>query len=1292
MHTLFHVHTSDIKALNDEQARALIARLCRAEIRKRRGSESDVCWGGDQRAKDGGVDVRVKITNHSLGISGYLPNNNTVFQVKAEVFPASKIPSEMAPKGVLRQAIRDLAVVDGFYIIAATRDDTSESALDLRLDAMRACLSANGLSSSPNVDFYDARKIADWTEQHPTIVAWVKHQLGKPLVGWRPYSGWAYQEKNADSKYLLDDRVKVFIPESKNGINICAAIDRLRVDLSTGKSVRLVGLSGVGKTRLAQALFDSRIKTNQTALSTDDVLYTDLSDEPSPQPLAMLEALIEDGSQSVLVVDNCGTDTHQKLTELLDKSDNKIGLMTIEYDVRDDLPEATMCYRLEGSSDNVIRHLLRRRYSVLSKNDVDTITSFSDGNARVAFALAATVTKTGELARLRDSELFKRLFHQKNAENEDLLKCAEAASILYSFDGVDDDHASELQKIAVAADVSLPTLQRKIIDLQRRGLVQARGKWRAVLPHAIANRLAAQALETIPKSQIVEIFVNTASNRVARSFSRRLGYLHESEKATEIIREWLLPPGRFSDPANFNSIGHEIFHNIAPVSPKLALSAIDKATSISSFFSVGNSHLTQYAYTLKAIAFEKEEFDLATSILARFILQTPQENKKKKIIIEIFKSLFFCVSSGTNAPPSQRLELVRNLLTSSDFEHQELGLIALDAALEARPFTSVMASDFGARQRSDDWMPESRLDVEAWFVPFIRLAIDIGKQRSEVSERCRSILGIKLIGIWIKTDLKSEIYAALRELALVVSWPHGWFAVKRILRFDLKKCDESDQRELHSLESLLRPRDLPAIIQAHLARSDELDFYFDYEGQDTETTFDRIQRSQITIEELGESAVSIDGLLQELVPQLISTKSESYVLHLGVGVGRRAADPSSILNAVREHIAKATYGTINVFFVRGILSSWHQRSPDSAEKFLDSAVSDAVWSKWIMDLHSEIPMNKAAYDRILQSIRSGNTPSWQYAYLGTGKVIDSLSLEEISKLLFLIKSLPNGGGVFINILAMVVYCAIHKNNEYKDSLAAMCLNLLGSLEWGNALDSHDMSGYRIESILDFSLRRLGSSAAAMKVLSSIIEFVRGEECDYSYRDIIKDSILPYFKHIPLQTLDAIYVPGEDAFYCQVSQLIGNSHSSRDETAVSVIALNVLIDWCNISPPDRYLFAARTCKLFDTFSQGTEQDSSIDHVDDPDLVISEVALAVLANAPDKKAVIECFVTRFRPSIWSGSLAEILKKRAPLLDSFNFNNDHNLRPIIAEARKFFEKLIAAEELYEEERAREQTGSFE
>uniref|UniRef100_UPI00200BEE16 hypothetical protein n=1 Tax=Pseudomonas moorei TaxID=395599 RepID=UPI00200BEE16 len=77
---------------------------------------------------------------------------------------------------------------------------------------------------------------------------------------------------------------------------------------------------------------------------------------------------------------------------------------------------------------------------------------------------------------------------------------------------------------------------------------------------------------------------------------------------------------------------------------------------------------------------------------------------------------------------------------------------------------------------------------------------------------------------------------------------------------------------------------------------------------------------------------------------------------------------------------------------------------------------------------------------------------------------------------------------------------------------------------------------------------------------------------------------------------------------------------------------------------------------------------------------------------KKAVIECYLIRFMPSGWSGSLSEILKKRIPLLDALNLGSEEELKPVLAAARASLERRIAAEELREDEEERKRTGSFE
>ena len=456
----FQIDKSLIKAVDDETARELIARLCRAELRSQGLPESAVMWGGDQRAKDGGVDIDVDCPTDVSALD-FIPAARTVIQVKAEKFSAGKIAPEMAPKGKIRPAIIKVSEVGGAYLIVSTKDDVSHEALESRRGAIAKCLAAHGIRDAVKYDFYDSRRIADWVEQHPAVATWLREVLGQPLKGWKAYGPWAYSENDVEAEYVVDDKVRVYLPDVKDAVSIVEAIGQLRRDLHHSGAVRLVGLSGVGKTRLVQALFDSRVCPESDALHPDHVVYTDLSDEPDPVPSMMMEKLLNQKSGIVVVVDNCGAETHTKLTELLSKQrDCQLKLITVEYDIRDDLPENTRCYRLEGVSLDVLKKILEQRYPTLSFNDRDRIAEFSDGNARVAFVLASTADSGGELSQLGDGALFERLFHQKKTAPEELMRCAEAASLVYSFNWDDSSDEGEVALLAKFADASLRTFRK----------------------------------------------------------------------------------------------------------------------------------------------------------------------------------------------------------------------------------------------------------------------------------------------------------------------------------------------------------------------------------------------------------------------------------------------------------------------------------------------------------------------------------------------------------------------------------------------------------------------------------------------------------------------------------------------------------------------------------------------------------------------------------------------------------------------------------------------------------------
>jgi hypothetical protein len=1280
MHPIFSVSSEEIQSLTDVQARELVARLCKSELRTQGISTAMVSWGGDQRAKDGGVDVRVDV-NPPLGIGGYVKKDRCAFQIKAETFNASKIPVEMAPKGVLRPAITDLAGSGGAYVVASTRDNLSDSSLAARKAAMESCLSSFGLAGKVEVDFYDCRRIADWIEQHPAMAIWVKVASGRPLVGWKPYGPWAYQEHDANAEYLIDDRVKVFIPDADEGSDVSTAIKRLRTDLSQNVSLRIVGLSGVGKTRLVQSLFDNRLCADQPALDPENVIYADISDAVTPQPSVMVDALVASGADCVVVVDNCGPDVHQRLTEIAKRPGSKIRLITVEYDIRDDLPEGTMCYRLEGSSDEIIKELLKRRHSFLSENDIDKIAEFSDGNARVAFALASTTETKGELARLRDSELFQRLFHQKNFASDELLKCAEAASLLYSFDGEDTSLGSEIGILAGLAEVSEATFVRNVVQLQRRGLVQQRGKWRAVLPHAISNRLAANAVEVYPAQRLTSLLLDNASDRVARSFSRRFGYLHESRQAVEIVSTWLTPSGRLGDLTKLNDVGRAIFSNVAPVSEEAALAALERAVADSDFTSTKNRNRHQFARVARSIAYDSRFFDRAVRVVVSFALAEPIGYNYEPAR-DVLKSLFYCHLSGTEARSSQRSKAARVLLFSADDWERKLGFMLLDAALEAWHFTSSHGFEFGARKRGFGWWPRTQKDVRDWYMPFLDIAVEIGSTDSCQGREARLVLGESVRGLWVRAGLIDEITKAAKALKAIDGWPEGWLGTRRILHWDKAVLSNDSLSQLLALERELAPGDLRAQIGATvMARGSfahDIDLVESDDGTDADVV-SRFRASETAAEDLGKAAAHDEDLLIELLPDLLRSGTNGKIWNFGFGIGQEIADVDALLKGARALIVDDISGSISLIFIRGLISGWSKAKPTEAEAFLDLALHDEVWGRWFPELQLRVDLDVTGYQRLLKSLELGLSPIWQYQYLGMGRATDPLTIEQISSLIEVISKKQNGLPIAIDIFGMVVHCASKKDKEYRSELGSVSISFLRDLDWLNFQSDNGRVDHNIDVILEFALANPGDDAGKLEILRNLVALERSKRRSYSYE---RGRLLaPFFKHFPRETLDTIYVPDDDGTYRTAVRIVSRIDSDRRETAVQKVPTHALIEWCEISPMDRYVFAAETCHLFEKGSEEAKPQS-----------ISDAAVRILAAADDQTKVLSVFIDRFRPMSWSGPLSAVLRERLLLLDALNPSSDPVMRAKIEEAQRVFAECISREEKREEAEERARSESFE
>ena len=305
--------------------------------------------------------------------------------------------------------------------------------------------------------------------------------------------------------------------------------------------------------------------------------------------------------------------------------------------------------------------------------------------------------------------MFKRLFQQRNDPDATLLSIAQACSLVYSFEGEKlEGNEAEMPILGGLVGKSADEVFGAVAELRGRHLVQARGPWRAVLPHAIANRLATTALQKIPRQKLLPALVDQAPERLLQSFSRRLGYLDSSKEAREIVEGWLAPGGLLADAAKLNELDRAMFENVAPVAPGAILSALENVLADADETTL--RRCVHFVRLLRSLAYDAEHFARAVRLLVRFA-RLPEEGHSNDNAAEAFTSLFYVVLSGTHAPIGARLAVVDGLLRSPDNAEQRLGINALQAMLKTDHFLSTQNFEFGMRSRDYGYHPPDGKDV-----------------------------------------------------------------------------------------------------------------------------------------------------------------------------------------------------------------------------------------------------------------------------------------------------------------------------------------------------------------------------------------------------------------------------------------------------------------------------------------------------------------------------------------------------------------------------------------------------
>ncbi|NIK52030.1 LexA family protein [Xanthomonas arboricola] len=1214
--TFFEVIPRDINDLTDTDLRALVARLCIAGLADAGLPPTSVIWGGDQRAPDGGIDVRVQ-TLPSQNLAAPLDRGSVGIQVKATRMGSAEIQREMCPGGVLRPSICDLIGAHGTYIIVAS-DLIADEEYRRRVAAMKAAAMSVPNASDAMFDYYDARRLADWSNQYPGVVAWVRSRLGRPLQGWQAFGSWASPALGATA-FFADEKLRVSDPlDREHKLSLVEGLGQVRRTLlNGGHSVRLTGLSGVGKTRFAQALFEE--SALHEALPEELAVYTDIAHSPTPAPLAVLDQLLVARRRAILIVDNCGPQLHNQLSARC-KTSNRVSLLTIEYDIREELASETNVFHLEAGSDDLIENIIAQQFPHISQVNQRTIARFSDGNSRVAIALALTMERHDSLAGLNDDELFDRLFWLGKDINNELRVAAEACSLVYSFDV--EDVEGELAQLASLADIKPLAMFRHVSDLEQRGLAQRRGRWRAILPHAFANRLAARALTSIP-TRLVERYLVEGEERLLKSFSRRLGYLHKSPTALAFVHSWLEPGGLLGDLSDLNPLHLDVLENIAPVSPAATLDAIKRAIEgthgekLLGPSSFARSNLVQI---IRLIAFDPTLFDPCIKLLVRFALAEPKENRSNSTR-DVIKSLFQIHLSGTHASTEQRAAQVTALIESEHDDIRAVGLDALSAALECYHLSSHYPFDFGARVRDYGAYPRG-VDAQHWIRTFIFVAVNAATTGGPMAEMARNELALRFRTLWAFAEALEPLEAATAAL-LPGGWERGWLAMRQTLRFDGKKGMRQDSyARLVRLEERSRPTTLigrvkAIVLSSHSAGADYSD------GESASKGYKRADR---LARELGELVVVDEEIFAQIAP-LVVANVQGRQWHFGEGLAATTPSPEATWAELVVAFEKTPVGERNVQVLRGFLHTTCERDRDLFNRFLDESMTRPSLIEWVPVLQLSAKLDDRGCDRMLASMTNPSVPAWVFRHLSFGSVTELLPESRLAEILERLSIKPSGLEVAIDILHM------HIHGEKKPigpKLTACARTLIANAP----LTRHDHSlDYALGRLIERFLVGADAQESAHRILVRIQKAI--DEYTISRYDF-NESLKALFGVQPILALDVLI--GEDGDQAKGRARRNALAGGRRSSALSAVPEDALLEWCR-SDAQRWVQVAPLVPAFDTQSPDTELQWSVP------------VKALLLNAHDPEAVAGMLIDALIPMSWSGSRADIIRQRLPLLDQLS-----------------------------------------
>ena len=1125
-------------------------------------------------APDGGEDGRI-VWEGGPDRTPFLPHRYCSFQLKSGgISPRVAAADVLASDGSVAETVRSALEQDARYIMLCSRPYTQKE-ISGRMEKMRDAIRGAGLCiDDERVTFQDANQIATWVNQHPSVAIWVKEQTQPGTIGpFRSLRHWAGRAEHVGSPWVDDARLPSFRSD------LCERVCKFR------SVVRVVGLSGIGKSRLAlEALKDTEEDVGYHSLS-DLVLYA-VQSESSPEAIiAAVQALADTGSRAIVVVDQCELDTHRILEGIVLRNDSRLSLVTMD----DEIPPGPLndgTIKIDFAPDSVIDGMIEAFSPGLPSADRDRLARFSKGFPQITISICRAWDESIPIAFATDNDLVDAfVLGRDTGDEDDVLKSAALLST-FGLIRIDDTGGDNLGEIAaMGRGLDADSFYAGVQELIRRGAARRRGGLAALQPRPIAMNLTERQWTEWRPETWQRILVDDLPPEYNVRAARQLALLNTTDISQPVVEHICRFGGPFDSREKFSESSNiEVLSALAEIDASVVLDQIERALDgYDDLSEVEGEVRRRLVEALEKIAFHNDTFDGAARILLQ--LAAAENEIWANNATGRFKELFPILLGGTEADGRARLDFLDEAAKTDDPDQRILVAEALVAGCRTDYFHRVLGPESqGTRPALNSWTPRTAEDVHQYIEGSVsRLAeFAIGDDRAGRLAREKLAQNLPVL---VTSGFMDIVETAVEE---VVSeheyWPDALDSLERVVSYRSNSVDADTAARVRRLLADLAPKNLNSRIRFLVTDMPWDHLYV----KDMEISLlDELQNNEVR--ELTKELLEDPALLRSCLPQV--SRGDQRLAHtLGASIAEFAEAPLDWLEPIVQAVLDAPATERNFTLLCGYanilakhdtcavqaLKLRAARSPDLAPVFPQLCRATGVEANDIL--------------LAIDAMQSGLLSPRQLKPLSYGKALDELPATDVAILIdSMMDHSDEAFAESLEILAMYGFGASEKLEALRPQVVRLAEGAIAT--WRSLAKqpySVQVNEYHFEQIMKWILGKGRNDPDASRTAMALAKGLASieDDGDEQFLKPLIPKLLSDFPEVAWPIIGQTIISDKRKRW-RLEHIIGDQHFVKDGAKAPILSLPVdtLFAWCHANPEGAPAFAARVLPIL-----GSQQDT------------------------------------------------------------------------------------------------------